>query len=217
MGLFSKKKINVHDLLESMDKHDKKVNPVYDMPIENNIPNVINSFRKSYKGRKINELVDNYYHFKDILQESNPSDISKHLEYCLLSFGLIEPLIFYHKQITDLKVCQIRSFPCLDFSPRYIALQGMRGQLTNIKDIVYFFEELEDYKQIVDVAYCILELRPQIFKFIKENNGMTNKEFEQQFPNETEFIGGSILSGLEMFGQLKSDKRKGRYKLYEIP
>lgn len=111
---------------------------------------------------------------------------------------------------------QIENFPAFNFAPKYFALQSVRGQLANFKGIVFFFQELNDYREVIDKAYCILELRPKIFELIKENNGTTNKEFEDSFPNESEFIGGSFLYLWEKMGVIKSDKKSGRYKLYEL-
>lgn len=216
MSLFKKKKFKNYELPASMVEYERKQNAIFDLPDNQNAPIIINTFRKEYRGRKLSELSEAYFEFSEIIKETYIDDINKHLKYCILASGPTEPVIQFDKLNSGLNYCQIKRFHAFDFAPKYFALQGARGQLANFKDIIIFFEELKEYLEVIDKAYCILELRPKIFELIKTNNGITNKEFEDAFPDESEFINDSFMYLWEKMGVVKSNKKRGRYKLYEL-
>ncbi len=196
---------------------EKKENTLFNKPIDEvRVPEIILRYRKEYNGQKLKVLKDLYF---DTINKQNNTDrlkaTSEYIQYSTLALSLTEPLIEHEKLNRGYRGFNL-SLPALNFTPDYFALNGIKGQLANIKDILYFFAELKSDRWIIDRAYVILETRSKVFEYIKRNNSITNKEFEETFKEEFKIISYSILSSLEDYGFLKSEKRKGRFKLYEL-
>ena len=83
----------------------------------------------------------NNLYFKTLEKTQKADNISELLLNCQLSLGLIEPLICYNYK--HYNSFDIKRIPTIYKGLAYYSINGIIGQIENIADIVYYFDELK--------------------------------------------------------------------------
>jgi hypothetical protein len=84
----------------------------------------------------------------------------------------------------------IKGIPAIDKGLIYFAVNGNTGQLKNIKDIVYYFKELQSYQANVEIAFTIRDLAPNIYQYVKANPGCSLRDLKKNL----HFDNGRLIS-----------------------
>ena len=114
-------------------------------------PEIIKRLRKAYVGQTVEGLNGIYFGLLQKIQQADKeNDINQLLLNSQLSLGLIEPLIIHsykHYNRFDIK-----TIPAIEKGLIYFSVNGVKGQIKNIKDLVDYFNELHFYKTEVEKA-----------------------------------------------------------------
>jgi hypothetical protein len=169
-------------------------------------------FRQINRGKPVNELVDNYYFLLDKIQQYKKNkDFNKMLENCQMSLPLIEPLIVETKR--QYKTFDISSIPAIEIGSTFWAIYGDEVQLNNIKEIVYYFPELEPWKEEIDNSYYIKDLASKIYNYVKENPGVEQKSLKKMLNVDDGRIIANVCYYMELTNKLKRRKVGNTYNL----
>jgi hypothetical protein len=114
-----------------------------------NPPPIIVQFRDKGENFSSEKKVALYYEFVDKIQ-NRTLDISERISYCQMSLSFIEALI--KSRVEDRGRFDCESIPAIELAVGHFAKQGVRGQLLNIRDIVFYFPELEPWRKMVEDA-----------------------------------------------------------------
>jgi len=128
-----------------------------------------------------------------------------------MALCLLEPFIKYEKK----EYGQVPPvIPAIPEAIYFHAINGARGQLKNIQDIVEFFPELEDYQFTVEQGFVMLDVAARIRKHVGGNPGCHQNKLKKVL----EFDDGRLLSRvihyMEVAGQLERKKSGKTYELY---
>ncbi len=173
---------------------------------------LVERFRLINRGKPINKLVGNYFFLLNkILEHKKNKDFKGMLKYCQMSLPLIESLIIETKRLY--KKFDIVSIPAIEIGSTFWAIYGAEGQLDNIKEIVYYFPELEPWKEEIDTAYYMKGLASTIYKYVKENPGIEQKSLKKMLNIDDGRVIANVCYHMELTNKLKRKKVGNTYSL----
>ena len=188
---------DVDDILDEFfpDRHlrEEQENKKYEIENEDdNTPSILKNFRDINRGKKVNDLAQQYF---DILQKllaaDKSGDYKKLLMHCQASLSLIEPLIIQEKMFGD--EFRIKSIPAIEKGLVYFAIFKNIGQIKNIEDIINYFSELSKFKPLVEEAYKRRDVASILTKIISDNPGIKQTELKSHFEGiEPSFIYNTV-------------------------
>ncbi len=145
-----------------------KEETIYDPAEDKNAPEILRRLRSVYKGNTIEYLNHLYFETLEKIQKADKeNNISELLLNCQLSLGFIEPLICYNYK--HYNSFDITGIPAIYKGLAYFSINGIKDQIKNIADIVYFFDELKFNRKYVKEAYEMVELSSKIHKILSNN------------------------------------------------
>jgi hypothetical protein len=159
-----KKLLLDNELNEGLKKLIEADMQLYDKPLEETAaPYFILEYRKIHNGKRLKNIVDQYYEFMQAIEEKyKNNDISEMLLNCQLSYSCIEPLI----ELTKLEwgVFDIKEIPAIEKGLRFLPIISAKGQLQNLVDFINYFPELEMYRDQIEGAFGRLDIVQKINK-----------------------------------------------------
>jgi len=156
---------------------------IYNPPEDKNAPEILKKLRSVYKGNTIEYLNDLYFETLEKIQKAdNENNISELLLNCQLSLGFIEPLICYNYK--HYNSFNIKGIPAIYKGLAYYSINGIIGQIKNIADIVYFFDELKFNRKYVEEAYEMLKLTPKIYGLISKDGDIQQSKIKKKLNYE---------------------------------
>jgi hypothetical protein len=193
-----------HDYKERIRIHKKQT--IYNPSDHNNPPEILRKLRAVYKGNTIEYLNDLYFETLEKIQKADKeNNISELLLNCQISIGLIEPLICYNYK--HYNSFDIRGIPAIYMGLIYFSVNGIKGQLKNIADIINFFNELKFYKSDVEEAFERVKLSSRIYNTIKIKG-----DFQQsKLKKELDFENGRFIAST--VGYMISANKLDKYKI----
>jgi len=177
------------------------------------VPAVVEAYRKGHKGVPLEELVSAYFDSLEKLQASK-KDAAARLRYAMMCLSFLEPLIRYSKKEGG-KVPPV--IPAIPEATIFHAINGARGQLQNILDLVKFFPEVHDYIPTVEEGFVILELASKIRKLLQEKPGAIQNKLKRTLEFDDGRLISRVVHYMEISGQLKRKKSGNTYELYLQP
>jgi len=177
--------------------------------IPNGVPEIVTRYRENYKGQSLRKLNDLYFDIMEQLTAAEKKgDINNLLMHCQGSLGLLESLIKYNKM--EYGSFDIKTIPALDKALIYFAINGNKGQLKNIQDIVNYFKELHPYKEQVDIAFIRRDLAANIYQYVKANPNCPQTDLKNNIDCDDGRYISTTVHYMEKSGKLTKKKEKSR-------
>lgn len=174
------------------------------------VPAIIQAYRKQNKGVSDAEGNDRYYDCLEKLQKSK-RDARSRLQYATMCLSFLEPFI----------KCQKKEFgevppviPAIGEATIFHAINGARGQLENILELVKFFPEIDYYIPVVEEGFMMLELAASIRKHLNESPGALQNKLKKPLEFDDGRLISRVVHYMELAGQLERQKSGKTYKLY---
>jgi len=177
----------------------------YNIISDENTPQIIIKFRQFYQDKTFSELQEMYFDFlQKILNSEKKGDLKNIIFFCQGSMGLIEPLIIYEKK--KFGMFELKKIPSIEYGLIYNSILGNKGQLENIKDIVYYFPELHFLKPEVEKSFIRKDLSSQIYHYVKSNPNCIQSELKNKLNyNDGKLISNTIFY-MEKVGKITKTK-----------
>jgi len=105
---------------------------------------------------------------------------------------------------------RIKSIPAIEELAQTWGQQNNRAQLASLRELVWFFPELEPWRQDIEDAERVIELRPRFEQFFREHAACLRKDLPRAFPDLPREVVERIVNDLEEVGVLKTGKA-GRF------
>ena len=193
-----------HDYKERIKIYEEQT--IYNPSDHNNPPEILKKLRSEYKGNTIEYLNDLYFETLEKIQKADKeNNVSELLLNCQISIGLIEPLICYNYK--HYNSFDIKSIPAIHKGLIYFSVNGIKGQLKNIADIIDFFDELKFYKSDVEEAFERVKLSSRIYNTIKIKG-----DFQQsKLKKELDFDNGRFIAST--VGYMISADKLNKHKI----
>lgn len=166
---------------------------IYKPSEDKNAPEILKKLRSVYKENTIEYLNNLYFETLEKIQKAdNENNISELLLNCQLSLGLIEPLICYNYK--HYNSFDIRGIPAIYKGLAYYSINGRIGQIKNIADIVYYFDELKFNTRYLEEAYEMLKLTPKIYNLISKDGEIQQSKIKKKLNYENGQLITSIVN-----------------------
>lgn len=144
----------------------------------NNVPQVVQGYRKHNAKKKLSVLVQSYFDMHEKMREAKSrKDYASLIQYCQLGLSMIEPFIVEQKH--SYGSFDIKGIPAIEEVLPHYAVIGARGQIENVRDIVWFFPELSPWKKEVENAERMRKIASDVYKFVKNNPDAVQKDLKQ--------------------------------------
>jgi len=171
-------------------------------------PQIIETYRDCTRGRSNEELVGEYFKLLAKIEKAGEKgNRSSLIQYCMLSLPFIEPLIRWG---TDPSGFRIRSIPAIQELAQAWGQQCNKAQLANLRELVWFFPELEPWRRDIEDAERTVELRPSFEWFFRERRTCLRKDLPKAFPDLPREAVLRVVDDLVEVGVLKTGKA-GRF------
>lgn len=174
------------------------------------IPAIVRAYRKQNEGVSDAEGANRYFDCLEKLR-SGKRDARSRLQHAMMCLSFLEPFIKDAKKEFG-EVPPV--IPAISEATIFQAINGARGQLENILELVKFFPEIHDYIPGVEKGFVMLELAAKIRKHLSKSPGALQDKLKKPLG----FNDGRLISGvvhyMELAGQLERKKSGKTYELY---
>lgn len=177
-----------------------------------NVPQVLREQRKANQNIPIETLVDAYYNSLEKLQASK-KDGSARLRYAMMCLVFLEPLITYSKREWG---SVPPSIPAIPEAIIFQAINGNKGELENIKDIVGFFPQLGKYQATVEEGFAILDVAAKVREHVRDHPGCLQNGLKKALVSDNGRLISRVVHYMEIAGQIRRKKGGNSYELYII-
>ena len=174
---------------------------------------IIEIFREKHKGIPPKKLVDEYYVLLGKISEcKRKGDYDSMLMHCQLSISLLEPLINEVKR--EFGTFDIKSIPAIEIGSVFHAIYGEEGQLSNLKEVVGYFPELEPWNNTIEEAFVMKELASKIYQCVNHNEGCLQKELKKAIGVEDGRLVSRVVYYMALVDKLERKKLENTYSLF---
>ncbi len=105
---------------------------------------------------------------------------------------------------------RIKSIPAIEELAEIWGQEGNRAQLANLRELVWYFPELEPWRKDIEDAERVIELRPRFERFFREHGDYLRKDLPKAFPDIPPELVERIVYDLVEVGVLDTGKQ-GRF------
>jgi len=174
------------------------------------IPAIVRAYRKQNEGVSDAEGTNRYFDCLEKLQRSK-RDARSRLQYAMMCLSFLEPFIKDAKKEFG-EVPPV--IPAIYEATIFQAINGARGQLENILELVKFFPEIDDYIPAVEEGFVMLELAAKIRKHLSKSPGAQQNKLKKPLGFNDGRLISRVVHYMEVAGQLERKKNGKTYELY---
>jgi len=105
---------------------------------------------------------------------------------------------------------RVQSIPAIEELAETLGQDGNRAQLANLRELVWYFPELEPWRKDVEDAERVIELRPRFEQFFREHTTCLRKDLPEVLPDLPREVVLRVVDDLVEVGVLQTGK-EGRF------
>ena len=160
------------------------------------IPRALLAYREQNKTISDEEATRLYYvHLEKMLASKN--DASMRLRYAMVCLSYIEPFVRYTSKTGGVPPV----IPPIVEATIFHAINGARGQLENICEIVDFLPELHAYKS--EGGFVMLDLAAKVRTYLAEHPGTLQNKLKKVIEAQDGKLLSRVVHYMEIAGQLE--------------
>ncbi|NPV01422.1 MAG: hypothetical protein HPY53_08575 [Brevinematales bacterium] len=127
----------------------------------------------------------------------------------------IYPNLEANSDIKEFGKFDLSSIPALQVAGEIYALKGMKEKIDILKDIVYFFSDLFDWRDFIENQYNELKIAKTILEYIKNNPGFHQNKIKAalELNQDGRYIAG-LIKRMESYNLIKRKKEGNNYNLF---
>jgi hypothetical protein len=162
------------------------------------IPRALLAYREQNKNISDEEAHHRYYAALGKLLESK-TDPHLRLRYAMVCLSYIEPSLRYAKREFGVPA----GIPAIPEALTFHAINGARGQLESIREIVEFLPDLAPYRFGVEESFHMLDLAAKVRAYLAEHPGTLQNKLKKAIEAQDGKLLSRVVHYMELVGQLE--------------
>jgi len=155
--------------------------------------------------------VDLYFDLLEQIKNLNFKDSKNLLPLCEKSWPLIPDLIA--DTIKEYGAFDIAEIPAIERPLPYLACRNDVEKLNFLSDLVNRYSELEPWREMVSRALNMIEVKNEIFSYIKQNPNVKQKDLKKVFPKIDYDLISELLYAADHLELIERTKSGNTYTL----
>lgn len=174
------------------------------------IPDTVRAYREQNRNISDAEGEVMYYRSLNWIWE-NKKNARLRLQFAMMGLSYLEPFIrHWKKEYGEIPP----SIPAITEATIWHAINGARGQLENVRDLVAFFPEVSDHLPGVEEGFVMLDMAGKVRKHLAEHPGTLQDRIKKEIGVEDGRLLSRVIHYMELAGQVKRREEGKTHALY---
>jgi len=174
------------------------------------IPRALLAYREQNRNTSDYDADGLYFASLERLQACK-KDASQRLHYAMVCLSYIEPFVRYQTREYG---SVPPSIPAISEALTFHAVNGARGQLENIREIIEFLPALDAYKPAVAESFLMLDLAAKVRSYLMEHPGWLQNGLKRAIGASDGRLLSRVLHYMEVGGQIERKRHEKTWELY---